>query len=232
MAQLYNLKETYLVLIENIEIFNKLLDKSNFLIEKGKKSNDIRNSFLVSSYQDILDDFIDNKVEGLNQRESRKWRRVSEVLEYKHLVKRNLFSEGPKIDSLETFTIELSLLNIVKNIYQERAKPLNKTQYIDYENTIRTYKDYFENNYFKRTDDRDLQEKIESFENKLENISSEILKSIEALKYETSHNFKDKKTLGLEQTKSNYKKAKDLQDRYIIPSYRFTNVKTSSFMSM
>jgi len=228
---LYNIQKTYLILIENIQIFNKLLDKNdnfNNIFEKEKNTQEIGNSFYITDYTNILEEYVDKEVV-----DKRKRIEIIECLSYEHLVKKNVFQQGQKVNGIETFVISSTIMDIIKSIYKDRAKPLNSTQYKDFEYIIKQYKDYFEKNYLLRSDNKELKEKIETFGIKLEDIYLQILKSIESLEYETTHNFKsneDKKDIKI--VKDNYNKAKDLQDKYIIPLYRFTNEKSSDFMYM
>lgn len=222
----YNLKTTYTTIMENIEVFGLLLEDSE------ESCGTSKNLFFLDSYNDILEKHLDAL--PIQRGEDRtRVAKISECLSFDHLLSKNIIHSGEKQHGKTTFSITKHLLEIIKDVYKEKAEPLNKTQYLDFITLIKKYRDIFERTIHSKTS-KETAEQKHSFEALLEEIYGKILSSISSLEYETQNAFSKKPATemdNIDAEKLKLKQARHLQERFISPLYTFVNKRTSEFMT-
>jgi len=214
----FNIEETYKIIINENYFFYNIIEYIKFNSEQLPSNNVIP----INIYEDFLDKYISN---NKNKPEINK---IEEALSINSLIQNNIFSNVNQIEGISYVIITQHILDIFQNIFKKHMNALTESQYQEHQLLMLEKRKYFENSSLIKS--KELEEEIDTLKKFLERISETLRSSLSALKYQKNNLSKQN---DLEVTISGkikkLKKVKEIQNKYIIPLYRFTS-KNSYFI--
>ena len=207
-----NITDTYSYIIENRAFFFNILE----FIRDNKEELPNEYTLPKDFYEKELFKYINNIKSESDAIKIEKALSISNLYSHDFVLIENNFED------IEYLSIDVHIIKIFQNIYKEYMTPLTDTQYKEHITLVKSYRKQFEESTLIKS--KGLDEKVDAILELLGRIENDLKGTYKTLKYKKEHlsNEQNQNT-----TLKKLKEVKELNNKYILPIYTFTNDKAT-----